>query len=90
MKKLKCLWLLSFDLQNWGEQKMWQVAQRSISTVTLLSEHKLPASTSMSQRTVPREHIDTTLVQLMFILLDTGHLPSFENYTLKIPVREKN
>ena len=19
MKKLKCLWLLSFDLQNWGE-----------------------------------------------------------------------
>ena len=36
MKKLKCL---SFDLQNWGEQ-MWQVAQRSISTLTPLDEHK--------------------------------------------------
>ena len=67
---------------------MWQVAQKSISTVTLLSEHKLPAIASISQRTVPREHIDTSLVQLMSILLDTGYLSFFENYALKIPVRE--
>ena len=40
MKRVKCLWLLSFDLQNWGVQKMWQVAQRLISTVTPVSEHK--------------------------------------------------
>ena len=68
---------------------MWQVAQRSISTVTLLSEHKRPACTSISQRTVPREHIDKSLVELMFIILDTGYLSSFENYALKIPVSEK-
>ena len=54
-----------------------------------MSEHKLPAITSIGQRTVPREHINTSLVQLMFILLDTGYLSSFENYALKIPVREK-
>ena len=61
---------------------MWQVAQRLISTVTPLSEHKLPAGTSVSQRTVPRKHIDKSLTQLMFILLDTDYLSSFENDAL--------
>ena len=62
MTKLKCLWLLSFDLHaKLGRAKMWQVAQRLISTVTPLSEHKLPAGTSVSQRTVPRRHIDKSL-----------------------------
>ena len=36
LKKPKCLLLSRFDLQNWGVQN---VAQRLISTVTLLSEH---------------------------------------------------
>ena len=57
---------------------MWQVAQRSISTVTPLNEHKRPAGTSVRQRTVPREHIDISLIQL-FILLDTGYSSSFQN-----------
>ena len=36
-----------------------------------------------------QEHIDTSLIQLMFILLDTGYSSSFENDALKIPAREK-
>ena len=62
---------------------MWQVAQRLILTVTQLSEHKWPAGTSMSQRTIPRKHIDTSLILLMFILLDTSYLSSFENDAMK-------
>ena len=79
MKKLKCL---SFDLQNWGEQKCGRWHKRSISTVTPLNEHKWPAGTSISQRTVPREHIDTSLIQLMFIFLDTCFPSFFENGAL--------
>ena len=44
---------------------------------------------SVSQRIVPREHIDTSLTQLMFILFDTGYLSSFENDALKIPEEKK-
>ena len=69
---------------------MWQVAQRLISTVTPLSEHKWPVGTSVIQRTVPREHIDTNLIQLMFILLGTDYLSSFEDDALKIPVKNIN
>ena len=63
MKKLKCLWLLSFDLQSWGVEKCGRWQKRSILTTTPLTEQSdLLHQNLLSQRTVPTKHIDTSLM----------------------------